>query len=433
MKRGADGDMGSPLKRRRAGDEEVRLLIPSKVAGSIIGKGGQNITKLRSKYKASITVPDCPGPERLLNLSSDLDSICNIVNDVIPNLEENGARAGNGDDIDMRMMVHQSQAGCIIGKGGTKIKEIREKIGTRIKIFSNVAPESTDRVIQIIGEPAKCIDTLREVLTLIKSSPIKGIVSPYDPHNYDEFYADEYGGWGGQQGGDGGRGGGSGFGRGGGRGGPSGRGGGGGGGGFDRDGPRGGGRDGPRGGFGGPRGGGMRDGPSGGGSRGGRFGDSGRGGGGGGFGNRGGPSRGASFGGSQGGGFGGGRQNGGPSSFDRNGWNDGPFNQPPPNFNAPPPSASSGSGPIGLGSHTGPGSTSTQVTIPTDLAGAIIGKGGSRIRKIRNDSGAGIAIDEPLPGSTDRVITISGTPNQIQMAQYLLQQSVHQNSERGNF
>lgn len=31
-----------------------------------------------------------------------------------------------------------------------------------------MAPQSTDRVIQITGEPAKCIDTIREVLTLIK-------------------------------------------------------------------------------------------------------------------------------------------------------------------------------------------------------------------------------------------------------------------------
>lgn len=73
--------------------------------------------------------------------------------------------------------------------------------------------------------------------------------------------------------------------------------------------------------------------------------------------------------------------------------------------------------------------TSTQVTIPKDLAGAIIGKGGARIRKIRSDSGAGIIIDEPLPGSNDRIITISGQPNQIQMAQYLLQQSVHDNAD----
>ncbi|XP_066253621.1 heterogeneous nuclear ribonucleoprotein K homolog isoform X1 [Euwallacea similis] len=477
MKRGADGDMGGPQKRsKRAGDEEVRLLIPSKVAGSIIGKAGQNITKLRGKYKASITVPDCPGPERLLSLSSDMDSVCNIVNDVMPNLEENGATVGN--DIDMRMMVHQSQAGCIIGKGGCKIKEIREKIGTRIKIFSNPAPQSTDRVIQIIGDAAKCIDTLREVLTLIKQSPIKGAVNPYDPHNYDEFYANEYGGWGGQQQGGGGGGGGgrdrdgSNFGgnrggppSGGPRGGPPRSG--------PRDGPRGGPgpRDGPRGGPGAPRSGpGLRDSPFGGGNKGGvgsRFGgDSGpsappslrAGGGGGGFGNRSGPgNRDTSFGnrnsfgdrnnfGSGGGGgsgsgnhggggpFGTGRQNNG-SSFDRNGWggSGGPFSQPPPSYNGSPPNASSG--PIGLGGATGPGGlTSTQVTIPTDLAGAIIGKGGGRIRKIRNDSGAGITIDEPLPGSNDRIITISGTANQIQMAQYLLQQSVHQNTEsRNNF
>lgn len=68
------------------------------------------------------------------------------------------------------------------------------------------------------------------------------------------------------------------------------------------------------------------------------------------------------------------------------------------------------------------GKETTQVTIPKDLAGAIIGKAGGRIRRIRMDSNAFITIDEPLPGSTDRIITISGTAKQIQMAQFLLQQ-----------
>lgn len=38
---------------------------------------------------------------------------------------QNGSRHGS-DEIDVRMLVHQSQAGCIIGKGGLKIKELRE-------------------------------------------------------------------------------------------------------------------------------------------------------------------------------------------------------------------------------------------------------------------------------------------------------------------
>ncbi|KYN18032.1 Heterogeneous nuclear ribonucleoprotein K [Trachymyrmex cornetzi] len=82
------GGPTSPHKRYRQGDDELRLLIPSKVAGSIIGKGGQNITKLRSQYKASIIVPDCPGPERVLTISSDLPTVLQVLNEVVPNLEE---------------------------------------------------------------------------------------------------------------------------------------------------------------------------------------------------------------------------------------------------------------------------------------------------------------------------------------------------------
>lgn len=72
----------------------------------------------------------------------------------------------------------------------------------------------------------------------------------------------------------------------------------------------------------------------------------------------------------------------------------------------------------------------TQVTIPKDLAGSIIGKGGQRIKQIRHESGASIKIDEPLEGSEDRIITITGTQDQIQNAQYLLQNSVRQYSGR---
>ncbi len=55
------------------------------------------------------------------------------------------------------------------------------------------------------------------------------------------------------------------------------------------------------------------------------------------------------------------------------------------------------------------------------LAGSIIGKGGQRIKQIRHECGASIKIDEPLEGSEDRIITITGTQDQIQNAQYLLQ------------
>lgn len=55
------------------------------------------------------------------------------------------------------------------------------------------------------------------------------------------------------------------------------------------------------------------------------------------------------------------------------------------------------------------------------MAGAIIGPKGQKIQQIREQSGAGITIDKPMAGSTDRIISITGTPEQIQNAQYLLQ------------
>ncbi len=68
-----------------------------------------------------------------------------------------------------------------------------------------------------------------------------------------------------------------------------------------------------------------------------------------------------------------------------------------------------------------PGVQTNQVTIPNELAGAVIGPKGAKIQQIRDQSGAGITIDKPTPGSNDRIITIQGTPEQIQNAQYLLQ------------
>ncbi|XP_037945964.1 heterogeneous nuclear ribonucleoprotein K-like isoform X2 [Teleopsis dalmanni] len=423
------------------------------------------------QYKATVSVDDSQGPERTILISSDLDSTLQIISEMLKYFEE------RDDEVDVRVLIHQSLAGCVIGKGGQKIKEIRDKIGCRIlKIFSNVAPQSTDRVVQTVGKQSQVVEAIREVVSLTRETPIKGPVHNYDPLNFDRMYADEYGGYG-SSGGSGGSGGGGGGGsggnnrqsRGGNRGGGGGGGGGGSGGYNDRNrsggrrdnnpfinpwanddgfgGNNGGGGFGGNnfgGGFGGGNFGGNNGGFGGNGPNNGNFGNNGGfgpgnqagGGGMGNFGNSGGG------GGSGGGGFGGGN----PMGSGNQGGFGGGMNQGG-NFGGPnnlgngmgPGSGGNsggfGNGPNGNGPNNNSGNlpnghdpkNSTQVTIPKDLAGAIIGKGGGRIRRIRNESGAYITIDEPLPGSSDRIITISGNPKQIQMAQYLLQQRLVSN------
>lgn len=76
-----------------------------------------------------------------------------------------------------------------------------QKTGARIKIYTNCCPNSTDRVVQITGRTTTCTDCVREILLLLKTVPVKGSENPYDPINYDDVYADEYGGYGGGSGG----------------------------------------------------------------------------------------------------------------------------------------------------------------------------------------------------------------------------------------
>jgi len=51
----------------------------------------------------------------------------------------------------------------------------------------------------------------------------------------------------------------------------------------------------------------------------------------------------------------------------------------------------------------------------------VIGKAGQRIRQVRLDSGADVELSDNVGGTSDRVITITGTLQQIQAAQYMMQ------------
>uniref|UniRef100_UPI00358EBF92 heterogeneous nuclear ribonucleoprotein K isoform X2 n=1 Tax=Myxine glutinosa TaxID=7769 RepID=UPI00358EBF92 len=397
-KRPAEDDGAREQSSKRSRNEEdfceFRVLLQSRNAGAVIGKGGKNIRALRIDYNATITVPDSSGPERILIIVATIESIGHVLSNVIPSLEEYQHYTSRDFDCELRMLVHHSQAGGIIGLKGAKIKELRERTSTTIKVFQECCPRSTDRVVLIGGTPDNVVECVKSIMYDLQKSDIKGHLLPYDPNFYDETY--DYGGFTAM---------------------------------YD---DRGWGRPAPRGRGGPPF-------PP----HGGRFERSGR------YlppppgpppphrGRYGGPP-------SPGGGGDMGYDSHPPSR------RSGPPPPPPPlragrlggdqgrpGYSVGRPPAYSGGyededmGQMAYGcSYGGIGGPimSSQVSIPKDLAGSIIGKGGLRIRQIRSESGASIKIDEPLEGSEDRIITITGIQDQIQNAQFLLQNSVKQYS-----
>ncbi|XP_038683905.1 KH domain-containing protein HEN4 [Tripterygium wilfordii] len=65
--------------------------------------------------------------------------------------------------------------------------------------------------------------------------------------------------------------------------------------------------------------------------------------------------------------------------------------------------------------------TTVEIIVPNDVIGAVYGENGTNLARLREISGAKVIVHEPRLGSTDRIIVISGTPNQTQAAQSLLQ------------
>ena len=68
-----------------------------------------------------------------------------------------------------------------------------------------------------------------------------------------------------------------------------------------------------------------------------------------------------------------------------------------------------------------PGTMPVQFQVPNESMGAVIGRAGATINQIRQMSGAKVDIAQSVPGMPMRLVTVTGTPEQIQMAQYLIQ------------
>ncbi|TKC44641.1 hypothetical protein EI555_014083 [Monodon monoceros] len=214
-----DTEEEQAFKRSRNTDEvvELRILFQSKNAGAVVGKGGKNIKALHTDCNARVSVPDSSGPEQVLSISADVETVREILKKIIPTLEE-GLQLpsptavsqlslqsdavqclnyqhykGRDFDCELRLLIHQSLAGGIIGVKGAKIKEFQENTQTTTKLFQECCPQCTDRVVLTGGKPFKVVECIKIILDLISESPIKGRAQPYDPNFYDETY--DYGGF----------------------------------------------------------------------------------------------------------------------------------------------------------------------------------------------------------------------------------------------
>ncbi|KAA0202245.1 hypothetical protein HAZT_HAZT004434 [Hyalella azteca] len=97
--------------------------------------------------------------------------------------QNNSSMGGSGQrpPITLRLIVPASQCGSLIGKSGSKIKEIREVTGASIQVASEMLPNSTERAVTVSGTAEAITQCVYHICCVMLESPPKGATIPYRP------------------------------------------------------------------------------------------------------------------------------------------------------------------------------------------------------------------------------------------------------------
>ncbi|KAL6518941.1 hypothetical protein OROHE_017694 [Orobanche hederae] len=192
-------------KRRQSGSDKdtfsigpddtvYRYLCPGKKIGSIIGRGGDIVKQLRAETKSKIrigeSVPGCE--ERVVTIYSpseetndfegDDGHVC-PAQDALFKVHDRIVADDNGVDEDseeapqvtVRLLVPSDQIGCVIGKGGQIVQNIRSETGAQIRIVKDdrlpTCALNSDELVQILGDAAVVKKALYQIAARLHDNP----------------------------------------------------------------------------------------------------------------------------------------------------------------------------------------------------------------------------------------------------------------------
>nr|XP_047135878.1 poly(rC)-binding protein 4 isoform X1 [Hydra vulgaris] len=165
---------------------ELHFIILSQDAGGIIGKEGRNIRQMRDESGANINVSGSTGVERILNIKGTSSEVKSAVRMVAEKLQEilSGSNNEYVPPVTLRLLVPNSQCGPLIGKGGQRIKEIREASGATITIPSETLPGSSERSVTLAGSPEALGLCIAKIWDIFEEFPARQNNVQYFPNMY---------------------------------------------------------------------------------------------------------------------------------------------------------------------------------------------------------------------------------------------------------
>ncbi|SPO28770.1 related to poly(rC)-binding protein 3 [Ustilago trichophora] len=141
----------------------VRALVSTKEAGIIIGKGGANVAELREQtgVKAGVSKVVPGVHDRVLSVTGTLvgisDAFALIAKTILENplnapVQADGTPAeATAQTTSVRLLISHNLMGTVIGRQGLKIKHIQDLSGARMVASKEMLPQSTERVVEVQG------------------------------------------------------------------------------------------------------------------------------------------------------------------------------------------------------------------------------------------------------------------------------------------
>lgn len=156
-----------------------RLLCPDERAGGVIGKGGSIIKTLQHESGCEIKVLEgtSDGEERMIVVSGPAhpDDRISAVQDAVLRVQHRIAKAipdSKEKGVTAKLLVSSNQIGCLLGKGGSIIAEMRKVTGAYIRILGKdqnpKCVSEDEEVVQINGELEVVQEALLQITTRLQ-------------------------------------------------------------------------------------------------------------------------------------------------------------------------------------------------------------------------------------------------------------------------
>nr|XP_061836000.1 far upstream element-binding protein 3-like isoform X2 [Nerophis lumbriciformis] len=168
------GNQLSAVGHQRVMTEDYK--VPDRMVGFIIGRGGEQITRIQLESGCKIQIAADSGGlmERPCSLTGTPECIEQAKRLLIQIVERcrNGPGFhgdGEGGALVHEMMIPASKVGLVIGRGGETIKQLQERAGVKMMMIQDgPMPTGADKPLRISGDPYKVQAAKELVLEVIR-------------------------------------------------------------------------------------------------------------------------------------------------------------------------------------------------------------------------------------------------------------------------